>query len=415
MIFRPLVIQYSNYFTEFKKSIKQYYGLTSLRNLLFIKPNKKLYYQDNLETEFCLSHPDWGVVQNPPATYPPSTHTHDYTGPNHLHDDRYFTESEITTSLSGKAATTTTLSTTAPLAGGGDLSANRTLTISAATTGAAGSMSAADKTKLDGIETAATADMTAAEILTAIKTVDGAASDLDADLLDGQSSEYYQSSTNQNAGTLPDARLSANVAMRNSGNTFAGDIVTHRNNTTGVIYLGNTGVKYLYYDGVNYALNGANLYVNGYLSYNGGTMGLGCAVVRSTDLAIAHNTETYVTFTGYNASPQVANLGPYWDGATRLYAREAGYYIVDGWIGFYGNNAGNHRILTLVRNGIITLASQRQVTNAQFGTGWAELVISTVAYLAAGDWVTLSAYQDTGGNLSLIGTRNELKLYCIWR
>ena len=43
------------------------------------------------------------------------------------------------------------ISTTAPLTGGGDLSANRTLGISAATTGAAGSMSAADKSKLDGI------------------------------------------------------------------------------------------------------------------------------------------------------------------------------------------------------------------------------------------------------------------------
>ena len=44
-----------------------------------------------------------------------------------------------------------TISTTAPLTGGGDLSANRTLAISPATTSAAGSMSAADKLKLDGL------------------------------------------------------------------------------------------------------------------------------------------------------------------------------------------------------------------------------------------------------------------------
>ena len=48
-----------------------------------------------------------------------------------------------------------------------------------------------DGTKLDGIETAATADQSAAEILTAIKTVDGASSGLDADLLDGQHGTYY--------------------------------------------------------------------------------------------------------------------------------------------------------------------------------------------------------------------------------
>jgi hypothetical protein len=54
-----------------------------------------------------------------------------------------------------------------------------------ATTSFAGFMSAADKTKLDGIETGATADQTPAEILTAIKTEDGDGSGLDADLLDG--------------------------------------------------------------------------------------------------------------------------------------------------------------------------------------------------------------------------------------
>lgn len=42
-----------------------------------------------------------------------------------------------------------------------------------------------DGAKLDGIEDNATADQTAAEILTAIKTVDGDSSGLDADLLDG--------------------------------------------------------------------------------------------------------------------------------------------------------------------------------------------------------------------------------------
>lgn len=67
------------------------------------------------------------------------------------------------------------------------------------------------QTKLDGIESGATADMTAAEILTAIKTVDGAGSGLDADLLDGQSSAYYRDAGNMNAGTLPNAQLPARL------------------------------------------------------------------------------------------------------------------------------------------------------------------------------------------------------------
>jgi hypothetical protein len=56
---------------------------------------------------------------------------------------------------------------------------------------------ATDGTKLDGIETGATADQTASEILTAIKTVDGSGSGLDADLLDGlQASQFLRSDAN---------------------------------------------------------------------------------------------------------------------------------------------------------------------------------------------------------------------------
>jgi len=52
-------------------------------------------------------------------------------------------------------------------------------------------MTDAQETKLDGVESNATADQTASQILTKIKTVDGTTSGLDADLLDGQHGSYY--------------------------------------------------------------------------------------------------------------------------------------------------------------------------------------------------------------------------------
>lgn len=64
----------------------------------------------------------------------------------------------VTAAQAGAAPTSRTISTTAPMTGGGDLSADRTIAISAATTSDPGSMSAADKTKLDGVE--ALADVT---------------------------------------------------------------------------------------------------------------------------------------------------------------------------------------------------------------------------------------------------------------
>lgn len=55
----------------------------------------------------------------------------------------------IVDALSDYVPTSRTIDTAAPLVGGGNLSADRTISISAATSGGAGSMSAADKAKLD--------------------------------------------------------------------------------------------------------------------------------------------------------------------------------------------------------------------------------------------------------------------------
>ena len=74
---------------------------------------------------------------------------------------------------------TNSIATKLPLAGGaltGAVTTNSTFD---------GRNVSVDGAKLDGIETGATADQTAAEILTAVKTVDGSGSGLDADLLDG--------------------------------------------------------------------------------------------------------------------------------------------------------------------------------------------------------------------------------------
>lgn len=76
----------------------------------------------------------------------------------------------------------------------------------AVASGASGFLTGSDKAKLDGVESGAAADQTAAEILTAIKTVDGTGSGLDADLLDGQSSAAFAA-----AGAAPTAHAASHT------------------------------------------------------------------------------------------------------------------------------------------------------------------------------------------------------------
>jgi len=127
---------------------------------------------------------------------------------------------------------------------------------------------ATDGTKLDGIEASATADQTAAEILTAIKTVDGAGSGLDADLWDGNQFSSYL-----NQGVLT-------TSTPTFGNIYCND--WFRNNGSGEGLYNTANDAHFYSAGDNYwHLNGNSGDVNSgglilYSSYNsshGGSTG----------------------------------------------------------------------------------------------------------------------------------------------
>ena len=93
-----------------------------------------------------------------------------------------------------------------------------------------------DGTKLDTIETGATADQTAAQILTAIKTVDGAGSGLDADQLDGkQASEFVThpgtEAANQIARFTGDGVVDGDGGLTYNGSTLGvtGNVIVSGN------------------------------------------------------------------------------------------------------------------------------------------------------------------------------------------
>ena len=79
---------------------------------------------------------------------------------------------------------------------------------------------ASDGSKLDGIESGATADQSASEILTAIKTVDGSGSGLDADLLDGLHGSSYWSKSGSWLGDLGSNGYTRVQGVSNGGGEF---------------------------------------------------------------------------------------------------------------------------------------------------------------------------------------------------
>ena len=99
-----------------------------------------------------------------------------------------------------------------------------------------GFMSSANYNKLSGIEAGATADMTASEILTALKTADGVGSGLDADLLGGTSSSgYSKTSHTHDDRYYTESEINTSLGLKlNASNYTASDILTKIKTVDGI-------------------------------------------------------------------------------------------------------------------------------------------------------------------------------------
>ena len=113
----------------------------------------------------------------------------------------------------------------------------------------------ADHSKLDGIEAGATADQTASEILTLLKTVDGLGSGLDADLLDGlTSSEFVRSNA---FDTIQDQ-----ISMSKDTSDVLDFSANSTNDSRGISFNSRTALSADYNDGY-LRLNQGNEFSNG--------------------------------------------------------------------------------------------------------------------------------------------------------
>lgn len=152
--------------------------------------------------------------------------------------------------------------------------------------------------------------------------------DLNADKLDG----YHASSFVRTIqGVAPDG--SGNVAVdlasrvAKTGDTMTGDLTIYRaaTPTTGVVFLGNSGNRYLYYDGANYNLPAAELVVNGStvlravggaLTQSGPTVSLSAVTSAGWRGLSSGGNQTHAFTYGATFTPVVTGI--YWDAYGRV-------------------------------------------------------------------------------------------------
>lgn len=160
-------------------------------------------------------------------------------------------------------------------------------------------------------------------------------------------------------GAIEEIQAAIDGKLSAAGGTVGGDITLSRpaTPTTGALFFGNTGLRYLYYDGTTYSFAGAQLTINGgtawhsgnlnpsaYLPLTGGTM--------TGNYTIA-NTSPTITFQDTDWGPRSihCNSGLIGfltsGGGWGCYSQNDGTFIASGNIGAYSDRKFKKKITTI--------------------------------------------------------------------
>lgn len=121
-------------------------------------------------------------------------------------------------------------------------------------------------------------------------------------------------------------------------------------------------------------------------------------VYRNAAQAIPHATWTAVAFNAvrYDNGGQWASGAP-----TRLTCQLAGTYVISGHCQFAPGAGGQVRQVLLQKNGSVIIGSGGFTLTAVGASGYPVVPTPTVVQLAAGDYVEMLVYQDSGAALNL--------------
>ncbi|MCC7130904.1 MAG: hypothetical protein IT297_10960 [Anaerolineae bacterium] len=125
-----------------------------------------------------------------------------------------------------------------------------------------------------------------------------------------------------------------------------------------------------------------------------------CQATRTTAFKVAHNNYTPVPLDADNYDLVRPNASPMHNPAVnneRVYARRDGVYLIAAHA-VWASNATGVRVIYIARNGA-NIAADRRAALSGYDTAQQ---VSTMRYLNAGDYVTLYAFQNSGGDLNLL-------------
>ena len=137
----------------------------------------------------------------------------------------------------------------------------------------------------------------------------------------------------------------------------------------------------------------------------GGSSFSGCRLTKSVGQTISNNTDTMVTW-----DVETFDVGGYHDNSTNntritIPSGKAGYYQINVTLNYAANGTGQ-RCITLAKNGT-NRAYNLNIIRAVNSGGYTSVFYSDVVYGAVADYFEISTFQDSGGNVNVIGDNGD--------
>jgi len=139
----------------------------------------------------------------------------------------------------------------------------------------------------------------------------------------------------------------------------------------------------------------------------GGGSAVGCLLYQSTNLTVSNATETFVGFNTESFDTDGFHSTSSNTSRITIPSGKAGKYMIIAWGGF-ANNATGYRQMSIIRNNYVgTPLRFGNMSIPGTASGGGAISLSGIADLSVGDYLEMSIYQNSGGNLTFYGGAND--------